>query len=185
MEETKFANPTPLGLTAFGMTTVLLNLHNIGLWRLGSMVLAMGIFYGGLAQVFAGILEFRRGNTFGTTAFLSFGLFWMSLVFILVAPVLNIYAEASKGAMAAYFVMWGLYTLLMYIPARRINIVLQVVFGTLVILFFLLAVNEGYEKNAISVVAGIDGVICGLSSIYLGMAEVINEYYHRRVIPIG
>ena len=149
------------------------------------MVLAMGIFYGGLAQVIAGILEFRRGNTFGTTAFLSYGLFWMSLAFIVVAPGMDIYTVASEGAMTAYFAMWGLFTLLMFISTRRINRVLQIVFGTLVILFFLLAVNEECENDVIGIIAGIDGVICGFSSMYLGMGEVVNEYYGRKVFPIG
>ena len=73
--EGKLSNPAPLGLAAFGMTTVLLNLHNSGLYGLDTMILAMGIFYGGMGQVIAGIMEFRKGNTFGTTAFCSFGLF--------------------------------------------------------------------------------------------------------------
>jgi succinate-acetate transporter protein len=84
--ESKFSNPAPLGLMAFGMTTVLLNLHNAGFYGLDTMILAMGIFYGGIAQVIAGILEFRKGNTFGTTAFCSYGLFWLTLVFLLVFP---------------------------------------------------------------------------------------------------
>jgi hypothetical protein len=74
------ANPAPLGLMGFGMTTVLLNLHNAGLFTLGTMILAMGICYSGLAQVFAGIMEWKKGNTFGTVAFSSYGLFWLSLV---------------------------------------------------------------------------------------------------------
>src|SRR5207237_3940730 len=73
-------NPAPLGLLGFGMTTVLLNLHNAGLYELNSMILAMGICYGGAAQIIAGIMEWRKGNTFATTAFLSYGLFWFSLV---------------------------------------------------------------------------------------------------------
>jgi len=74
------ANPAPLGLAAFGMMTVLLNLHNAGAYGLGSMVLGMGICYGGMAQVIAGIMEWKKGNTFGTTAFCSYGLFWLSFV---------------------------------------------------------------------------------------------------------
>src|SRR5512135_282022 len=84
MEETKLANPAPLGLAGFGMTTVLLNIHNAGFFPIGTMILAMGIFYGGIAQIIAGILEFKKGNTFGMTAFCSYGSFWLTLVFILV-----------------------------------------------------------------------------------------------------
>lgn len=83
------ANPGPLGLFAFGMTTVLLNFHNAGFYEFGSMILAMGIFYGGLAQVIAGVLEWKKGNTFGTIAFLSYGFFWLSLVGLLVMPELG------------------------------------------------------------------------------------------------
>ena len=80
------ANPAPLGLLGFGMTTVLLNLHNAGLFGLGSMILGMGIFYGGIAQVIAGIMEWKKGNTFAATAFISYGFFWMTLVALLVLP---------------------------------------------------------------------------------------------------
>ena len=80
------ANPAPLGLLGFGMTTVLLNLHNAGFFALSSMVLAMGVFYGGMAQVFAGWMEWKKGNTFGTVAFTSYGLFWLTLVYLIVMP---------------------------------------------------------------------------------------------------
>src|ERR1041384_27852 len=79
-------NPAPLGLLGFGMTTVLLNLHNAGFYDLNSMILAMGICYGGAAQIVAGIMEWRKGNTFATTAFLSYGLFWLSLVTLIILP---------------------------------------------------------------------------------------------------
>ncbi|HYA33513.1 MAG TPA: acetate uptake transporter, partial [Candidatus Bathyarchaeia archaeon] len=96
------ANPAALGLTAFGVTTVLLNLSNAGYFALGSMILAMGIFYGGLAQVIAGIMEWKKNNTFGMTAFLSFGLFWLSLVTLLVLPKLGLADTTSATGLAAY-----------------------------------------------------------------------------------
>src|SRR5512144_2888177 len=80
------ASPAPLGLLGFSMTTVLLNLHNAGYFGMTTMILAMGIFYGGVAQIFAGWMEWKKGNTFGTVAFLSFGLFWLTLVYIILAP---------------------------------------------------------------------------------------------------
>ena len=80
------SNPAPLGLLGFGMTTVLLNIHNAGFYPLNTMILAMGIFYGGIAQVIAGIMEWKKGNTFGTTAFTSYGLFWLTLVALLMLP---------------------------------------------------------------------------------------------------
>jgi len=82
-------NPAPLGLCAFGMTTVLLNLHNAGYYPLDSMILAMGIFYGGLAQVIAGAMEWKKKNTFATLAFTSYGMFWLTLVALIVMPKLG------------------------------------------------------------------------------------------------
>lgn len=181
----KLANPAPLGLMGFGMTTVLLNLHNAGLWGLDAMVLAMGIFYGGIAQVIAGIMEFRKGNTFGTTAFTSYGLFWLTLVFLLLAPKLGWWVPPSNGAMVAYLVMWGLFTFLMFISTLKLNRAVQVIFLSLTVLFFLLAIKDATGSNALGVIAGIEGIACGGSAIYLAMAEVMNEYYGRTILPIG
>jgi succinate-acetate transporter protein len=80
------ANPGALGLLAFGLTTIILNMHNAGIFSMGSVVFAMGIFYGGIAQVIAGIMEWKKNNTFGTTAFLSYGFFWLSLVALIMLP---------------------------------------------------------------------------------------------------
>src|ERR1035437_4494924 len=95
------ANPAPLGLLAFGMTTVLLNLHNAGIFEMNSMILAMGIFYGGIAQVIAGIIECKKNNTFGLTAFISYGSFWLTLVGLIVMPKLGWIPAASESAMVA------------------------------------------------------------------------------------
>src|SRR6201995_942555 len=132
------ANPAPLGLCAFGMTTVLLNFHNAGFFELNSMILAMGIFYGGLAQVIAGIIEAKKNNTFGLTAFTSYGFFWLSLVGLIVMPKFGWGTKPSETAMCAYLAMWGLFTLCLFFGTLRLNRALQIVFGTLVILFFLL-----------------------------------------------
>jgi len=181
----KLANPAPLGLMGFGMTTVLLNLHNAGLWGIGSMILAMGLFYGGVAQVIAGIMEFKKGNTFGTTAFTSYGLFWMTLVFLLMAPKLGWWEAAPKGALVAYLVMWGLFTFFLFISTLRLNRAVQVIFLSLTVLFFLLAIRDATGSSTIGTIAGIEGIFCGCSAIYLAMAEVMNEYYGRVVLPIG
>lgn len=178
------ANPAPLGLLGFGMTTVLLNLHNAGYFALGSMILAMGIFYGGLAQVIAGIMEWKKKNTFGTTAFTSYGLFWLSLVAILVLPALDIAAAPEKAAMGWYLFMWGLFTAVMFVATLKINRTLQFVFGTLALLFFLLAAADFTGSETIGRIAGYEGIICGLSAIYGGLAQVINEVYGREVVPL-
>ena len=184
--EGKLSNPAPLGLAAFGMTTVLLNFHNSGLYGLDTMILAMGIFYGGIGQVIAGIMEFRKGNTFGTTAFCSFGLFWLTLVFLLVFPEMKWWGlKPTAGSMTAYLFMWGLFTGLMFIGTLKANRSLQVVFLSLTILFWLLALGDITGSAAIKLVAGIEGIFCGFSAIYLAIAEVLNEMYGRVILPIG
>jgi hypothetical protein len=177
------ANPAPLGLMGFGITTVLLNLANAGYYSADSIILAMGIFYGGIAQIVAGAMEFRKGNTFGMTAFLSYGLFWESFAFLLMLPHLGLGGFApSNASLQAYLVMWGIFTLLMFIGTLRLNGALMVVFGTLFILFFLLAAGVG--NSSITTVAGYEGVICGLSAMYASIAQVLNEVYGRTVLPL-
>ena len=179
------ANPAPLGLMGFGMTTVLLNLHNAGYFGLGSMILAMGLFYGGFAQIIAGILEWKKGNTFGTTAFISYGAFWLTLVFIIIAPKLGWAEAASSIEMAAYLFMWGLFTFGMFIGTFKANRALQVVFGTLTLLFVLLAVSDLTGSASLRQFAGYEGILCGFSAIYLALAEVINENFGKTILPIG
>jgi len=178
------ANPAPLGLVAFGMTTVLLNLHNAGFFALGSMILAMGIFYGGLAQVIAGIEEWKKNNTFGATAFTSFGMFWLTLVALLVLPKLGLAAAPDATSMAAYLAMWGIFTLVMFIGTLKANRALQLVFGTLTILFFLLALGDATGNSTITVIAGYEGILCGFIAIYAGLAQVLNEMYKKTVAPL-
>jgi succinate-acetate transporter protein len=179
------ANPGPLGLIAFGMTTVLLNLHNAGLFSLGSMILAMGIFYGGIAQIIAGIMEWKKGNTFGTVAFISYGLFWLTLVGLLVMPAIGWGDANSNAAMASYLIIWGVFTLVMFFGTLKINRALQVVFLSLTILFFLLGIGDITGNAIVKLIAGIEGTICGLSAIYAGLGTVLNEVYKKVVWPIG
>lgn len=179
------ANPAPLGLLAFGMTTVLLNLHNAGFFEMNSMILAMGIFYGGLAQVVAGILEAKKGNTFGLCAFESYGLFWLSLVALIFFPKWHLIPAASHGGMIAYFIMWGIFTGLLFIGTLKINKALQVVFATLTILFFLLALTEITGSSAIGIITGYEGIVCGASAVYAGIAILLNEVYGKVVLGVG
>ena len=139
--KTKVANPGPLGLLGFGMTTVLLNLHNAGLMPLSIVIVAMGIALGGLAQIIAGIRELKQGNTFAGTAFTAYGLFWWSLVLIWTNPYTAAGIQAaSKEAMGYYLLLWGIFTGFMFIGTLKHNRATQVVFGSLTILFFLLAI---------------------------------------------
>jgi succinate-acetate transporter protein len=183
----KLANPAPLGLLGFGMTTVLLNLHNADFYPLNSMILAMGMAYGGLAQVIAGIMEYKRGNTFGTVAFSSYGLFWWSLVLLLVLPRTEIWdvpAIVDSAAMAAYFFMWGLFTFIMFFGTLKTNRALQFVFLSLAVLFFLLTAKELTGNADVGIIAGYEGIICGLSAVYTALAEVLNEIYEKTVLPL-
>ena len=180
------ANPAPLGLLGFGMTTVLLNLHNAGFFELNSMILAMGICYGGLAQVIAGSMEWKKGNTFAATAFISYGLFWLSLATLIILPKSGWCAAANEKSMAAYLAMWGIFTAVMFVGTLRLNRALQVVFGTLAILFFLLAIGDFTNASAdFKHVTGYEGVVCGFSAVYTGLAQVLNEIYGRVVLPLG
>lgn len=179
------SNPAPLGLLGFGMTTVLLNLHNAGLFGLDSMILAMGIFYGGVAQIIAGIMEWKKNNTFGTTAFTSYGLFWLTLVGLIVMPKMGLAEAPSQLAMGFYLLMWGIFTFVMFIGTLKLNRALQVVFLTLAILFFLLAIRDFTGSALIGKIAGIEGIFCGFTAIYAALGHVLNEVYRKTILPLG
>lgn len=183
----KIANPAPLGLMGFGMTTILLNIHNAGYFPIDSMILAMGIFFGGIAQIMAGIMEYRNGNTFGTTAFTSYGSFWLTLVALIVMPNMGIGVNGSSAHfMGWYLGLWGLFTLFMFIATlANYPRVKQFIFGSLTVLFFLLAARDFTGSELIGTIAGFEGIICGASAIYLAMATIINGEYGRTIMPIG
>jgi len=177
------ANPAPLGLMAFGMTTVLLNIHNAGFFGLGTMIMAMGIFYGGLAQVIAGIMEWKKGNTFGTVAFISYGFFWLTLVGIWVFPKLGF--APSNGAMIAYLILWGIFTSGMFVGTLQGDLAHKFIFGSLAILFLLLAIRDITGSEVIGTITGFEGIICGASAIYTSFALILNEKYGKVVLPLG
>src|SRR5213079_652514 len=161
-----------LGLLGFGMTTVLLNLHNAGFYELNSMLLAMGLCYGGAAQIVAGIMEWRKGNTFATTAFLSYGLFWLSLVTLIILAKLGWATPTNDTAMAAYLAMWGLFTAVMFVGTLRLHVAGQVVFGSLTILFLLHAIGDVINARPdVQQVAGYEGSFCAVSDIYAGLGQ--------------
>jgi succinate-acetate transporter protein len=178
------ANPAPLGLLGFGMTTILLNLHNAGVFELSAMILAMGIFYGGLAQVIAGILEWKKGNTFGTVAFTSYGFFWLTLVALLILPKLGLAEAASANSMTAYLAIWGIFTAFLFVGTLKLNKATQFIFGSLTILFALLAIGDYTGSSLIKQIAGIEGIICGASAFYAAMAQILNEMYGKTVLPL-
>ncbi|MHA2940104.1 acetate uptake transporter [Vibrio sp. RC27] len=182
---TNLANPAPLGLLGFGMTTVLLNIHNAGFFPIDSMILAMGIFYGGLGQILVGMMCFKRGDTFGTTAFTSYGLFWLTLVGLIVMPKMGLAAPSSASFMGCYLALWGIFTGFLFIGSLRYAFAKQVVFGSLTVLFALLAIRDFTGNEEIGVIAGFEGIFCGLSAMYFGLAQVLNAEYGRTILPIG
>ena len=215
----KKADPAPLGLLGFGLTTILVMfVLNFRLTSFDSMLIGMGIFYGGIAQIIAGAMEYKKGDTFGMVAFSSYGFFWLSFValnwlgatgvsnagiwpFSAAAPSIilqgSIYSNpwaVGHESIMAYFFMWGLFTLFMFVGTLKKNRAIQTVFGSLTVLFFLLATLQGIlayssvstsEINLFTQIIGIEGMICGFSAFYLAMAHVLNEEYGKTVLPIG
>lgn len=177
--KTKIANPGPLGLLGFGMTTVLLNLHNAGLLPLSIVIIAMGVCLGGLAQIIAGIRELKQGNTFAGTAFTAYGLFWWSLVQIWTL------GGADKISMGCYLLLWGIFTGFMFIGTLKHNRATQVVFGSLTVLFLLLAIGDFADNHTITMIAGYEGIFCGLSAIYSAVGQIVNEEFGKKVLPLG
>ncbi len=183
------ANPAPLGLMGFALTTILLNIHNAGFYELNSMILAIGIFYGGISQLIAGIMEWKKNNTFGTLAFTSYGAFWLTLVFLWLIPAvfpdLGLAQAPNETAMAWFFVFWGLFSGYMFIGTLKLNRALQVVFGLLTILFFLLAIRDFGGGAYWGKIAGWEGILTGLAAAYTAAAQIINESFRRTILPLG
>ncbi len=181
----KTANPAPLGLLGFGLTTVLLNFHNAGFFPMDAMILSMGLFYGGLAQIVAGMQEWKKGNTFGATAFTSYGFFWITLVATIVLPKTSLgIAAPTPHAMAAFLGLWGIFSLMMFAGTLKLSMALQVVFASLTVLFFLLAVGDYTGCALVKLIAGWEGIFCGASAIYTGLAEVLNDVSGKTVLPV-
>ncbi len=182
--KTKLANPGPLGLLGFGMTTVLLNLHNANIIPLSVVIVSMGFALGGLAQIIAGIFELKQGNTFAGTAFTAYGCFWWSLIFIWLNPGDKVAASDTKS-MGFYLLLWGIFTLFMYIGTLKHNRATQFVFLSLTVLFFGLAAGDFTEISAITTASGIVGIICGASAIYNAVGQVLKEEFGREILPLG
>jgi len=179
----KEANPGPLGLLGFGMTTILLNLHNSGIIELSIMIVAMGFAMGGLAQIVAGIFEFINCNTFGGTAFTAYGLFWWSLIIIWICPFEGIEA-ADSLSMGFYLMLWGVFTFFMFLGTIKHSNANKVVFGSLTILFFLLSIADFTGNHTVHLVAGYEGIFCGASAVYASVAQIVNAELDVQVFPL-
>lgn len=182
------ANPAPLGLVGFGLTTVMLSLCNAGVLPHGGeqVILPLAFAYGGLIQMIAGILEFKCGNTFGTTAFLSYGAFWWWFALLVLGAdhgVLDL--KNMGGTLAVTLLMWGVFTLYMWIGTFKLSKALWWIFLTLWITFFLLGFGALFGIHGVSVLGGWIGLICGLIAMYTSFGLVVNATHGKPVIPLG
>ncbi len=179
----KFANPAPLGLSGFALTTWLLSMVNAG-WFGGvavPLVLASAFAFGGTAQFCAGLLEFPRGNTFGFVAFCGYGAFWWSF-----ALFVEFFENRVPAAFVGWFLfLWGIFTFFMWIGTFRANRAVQLIFLALWITFLLLALGNWLASPKLQLAGGYTGLLTAAAAFYLAAAEVINETRGEVVLPIG
>lgn len=180
-ENTQWANPGALGLAGFGLNTILLQIHNLGLIQ-GTLPLIYGFFWGGAAQIIAGIIDARRGDTFGLTAFTSYGLFWIGLSFYFLLHWMGI-VEMEHSGLAWLFICWGIFTGYMTLGTLKMSVLHIIVFTTLTILFFLLAAV--FFGALPAMVAGIEGILCGAAAAYGSAAIVLHDKFGKWVLPLG
>ena len=178
------ANPAPLGLCAFGMTTLLLSLHNAGVTALASPIIAMAIFYGGLAQVIVGIMEWKKKNSFGMLTFGSFGFFWISFAALLMLPVLGLAKAPQPVELAAFLAIWGVFAFGLFICTLAMHRLLQITLAAVVLLVVFLVAAELTGSALILTLGGAIGLIAGGLALYMGMGQVINEIFGRTVLPV-
>ena len=179
----KFANPAPLGLSGFALTTWMLSMVNVG-WFTGPsvpLVLASAFAFGGTAQFAAGLMEMPRGNTFGFVAFCAYGAFWWTF-----ALFVKFFAAGVPADFVGWWlVMWGVFTFYMWIGSLALNRAVQAVFLGLWITFFLLGTSEFTGMATLHVAGGYMGLLTAALAFYLAAAEVINETHGHTVLPIG
>jgi succinate-acetate transporter protein len=181
----KTANPTPLGFTGLGLSAVLLSLSYIGLYPVDSMIVSMSIFLGGFAQVFAGIMAWKKGSVFGGTAFCAFGLFWFSFAGLLLLPGTGLVEAPDPISVASYLFIWGIYTFVLLIATLKSDSkAIMFIFITLFLLFILLAFINATGNTDLLPIAGYVGLIMGLAALYTALALVLNDMYGRTVAPV-
>ncbi|MGD0830182.1 MAG: acetate uptake transporter [Terracidiphilus sp.] len=183
-----FANPAPLGLIGFGLTTVILSLINAGILPKGGepAILPLAFAFGGLIQMLAGLMEFRTGNTFGMVAFLSYGAFWWWFALLALLGSARILELSGAGStIAAMLIGWGVFTLFMWVATFRLAKALWWIFLTLWVTFFLLGFGDLLGAPLVHLAGGWLGLICGLLAMYTSFALVINATFGRTVLPIG
>ncbi len=187
MSDVKVANPGPLGLAAFGVTTVVLSCINAGLLpgEALSAVVPLAFSFGGFAQIVAGIMEFKNGNTFGTIAFISYGAFWWWYAFLLWTVGAGWIKPPDPRGVGVALLMWGVFTLYLWVSTFRKNLALWGIFLLLWITFFLLAGGDLGMGSGWHALGGWFGLATGVLALYLSFAEVTNETFGRTVIGVG
>ena len=178
------ANPAPIGLCAFGMTTIMLSVHNMGITALASPIIAMALFYGGLAQVIVGIMEWKKNNTFGLLTFGSFGFFWISFATLLILPELGLSKAPGPGELAVFLGVWSILAFGLFICSFKMHKVLMITLLVLVVTFILLIAAQLTANSSILTLAGVMGIITGALALYMGLGQVINEVFGRKVLPV-
>jgi succinate-acetate transporter protein len=187
-QNSAFANPAPLGLIGFGLTTVILSLINAGVLPKGGepVVLPLAFAFGGLIQMMAGLMEFRTGNTFGTVVFLSYGAFWWWFALLVLLGGHGVLDLSLAGStIAVTLIGWGVFTLCMWIATFRLSKALFLVFLTLWITFFLLGFGDLLSAPGLSRAGGWMGLVCGLLAMYTSFAIVVNSTFCKTVLPLG
>ncbi len=167
--------PAPLGLVLFGLTFLLFNLNGAGLFTPNAPILAMGIFYGSVGQILVGMMEWRRGCAFGATAFISYGLFWLSLVALTILPRAGFGQLPQPAAMTAYLGVWGLFTAVLFLATFRLGRFLQVVFGALLLHLLLRTAGPAGLGQLADLLAGYEGILGGAAAVCAGIARTVGR----------
>jgi succinate-acetate transporter protein len=180
-------NPAPLGLGGFGATTLALSLINANLisGKDVPMVLGLAFAYGGLAQLLAGMWEFRTGNPFGAIAFSSYGAFWISYFFLVNFDVAKIPATNAGGAVSAWLWIWGLISLVFTLCTLKAPSVLTLLFTLLTAVFVILALGAGLPSTAVTKIGGFVGIVLAANALYLMLAFLAEGVYGRAILPVG
>jgi succinate-acetate transporter protein len=181
------ADPGPLGLAGFALTTFVLSMFNAGLVSKAGepVVLGVALAYGGIAQLLAGMWEFRTGNTFGAVAFTSYGAFWISFWALITFFAPNIPAEHLAAAIGLYLISWGIFTAYMFIASLRTTVAIALVFILLAITFFLLGIGNANESDGLIEVGGFAGIVTAAAAWYASFAGVTNSTFGKTVLPVG
>jgi uncharacterized protein len=180
------ADPAPLGLAAFALTTFVLSFFNADLVNAGGepVVLGLALAYGGLAQLLAGMWEFKNNNTFGATAFSSFGAFWISL-FVFDEFLADSVPAANLGdAVGLYLIGWGIFTAYMFIASLRVSVAVAVVFALLTVTFILLGIGDASASKGVTHAGGYFGIATAIAAWYASFAAVTNSTFGRIILPV-